>query len=393
MSGMRKRIVAITIFLATLLMAVGAAEESTGDLWSKFQQTRQSERTLHQVFDVTQQEAAGAVYRQALWRYQISVDLSQGKWRQQFVGVEGNRTEIFDGQDLSFLFKGETDYVRKKGDKKDPQLPEPYDNKLDWSKAKAVQQLPCGFAQNDHTCVIVEAPMKAWIRPGLPGEVTKMLDGKARVMIDPETGVWLRAHVLAMIDQGNGLSVQRETSYTARELNYSALADPTLFKLPEGMHEVGSFKPWDAVRIRKELGGKPAPELQLTDLQGKTVSLADLRGKTVLLDFWATWCQPCVADGPSIDALHRKFGGKNLQIVGISVGEDRDTVEKFLQKHPHQFPIVLSSDNLMPNVYQINIIPTYMVIGADGTLVTVEQGDRGFGELRKALEKSGMSAE
>jgi hypothetical protein len=78
-----------------------------------------------------------------------------------------------------FLFKGETDYVRKKGDKKDPQLPEPYDNKLDWSKAKVVQQLPCGFAKNDHTCVIVEAPMKAWMRPGLPGEVTKMLDGKA----------------------------------------------------------------------------------------------------------------------------------------------------------------------------------------------------------------------
>jgi hypothetical protein len=118
MSGMRKRIVAITIFLATLLMAVGAAEESTGDLWSKFQQTRQSERTLHQVFDVTEQDAAGAIYRQALWHYRISVDLSQGKWRQQFVGLEGNRTEIFDGQDLTSCSRGRRITFGRRGTKR-----------------------------------------------------------------------------------------------------------------------------------------------------------------------------------------------------------------------------------------------------------------------------------
>src|SRR5262245_48477073 len=79
-------------------------------------------------------------------------------------------------------------------------------------------------------------------------------------------------------------------------------------------------------------------------------------------------------------------------IIGISIDEDRETVE-YLKKHPHGFPVVLSSENSLPRPYQIGVLPTYLVIGADGTLISAEEGDQGFGRLRKTLEKAGMVTE
>jgi hypothetical protein len=75
------------------------------------------------------------------------------------------------------------------------------------------------------------------------------------------------------------------------------------------------------------------------------------------------------------------------------VGEDRTIVEKYLQKHPHSYPVVLSSENQMPRPYEIGVFPTYLIIGSDGTLMTAEEGDKGFAKLRKELEKAGMETE
>ena len=82
-----------------------------------------------------------------------------------------------------------------------------------------------------------------------------------------------------------------------------------------------------------------------------------------------------------------------MKVIGISMDEDRETVEEYLKKHAHNFPVVLSSDNLMPPAYQIHVFPTYLVIGPDGTLVTAEQGDRGLSSLQKTLKKAGMQTE
>ena len=141
------------------------------------------------------------------------------------------------------------------------------------------------------------------------------------------------------------------------------------------------------------MAGRVAPELQVTDIQGKAISLAELKGKTVLLDFWTTWCPPCQADAPSISKLNQKYGDKNLAIVGISVDEEREIVEKYLKKHPDSYPVVLSSENQMPRPYQIGVFPTYLIISPDGTLMTAEEGDKGFVKLRKELQKAGLEAE
>jgi len=111
-------------------------------------------------------------------------------------------------------------------------------------------------------------------------------------------------------------------------------------------------------RMNSALAGKPAPELSVTTLDGKTVTLESLKGKTVLLDFWATWCPPCRVDTPVLDKLHEKYGSQ-LAIVGLSIGEPRDVVEKFLKKNPHGFPIAVTSENELARPCLVEALPTY----------------------------------
>jgi len=159
------------------------------------------------------------------------------------------------------------------------------------------------------------------------------------------------------------------------------------------MHEVNKLSSWNAAKIKNELGSKPAPELAVTDMAGKPVTLAAFKGKTVLLDFWTTWCPPCRADAPALEKLYRKYSPQDLVILGISVSEDRAIVEKFLKEHPYSFPVVLTTENEMPRPYQVGALPTYIVIGRDGTVTSAVEGDQGFADLRKLLKKAGLEVE
>jgi thiol-disulfide isomerase/thioredoxin len=163
-----------------------------------------------------------------------------------------------------------------------------------------------------------------------------------------------------------------------------------MFAVPTGLREVNALSDWGAARMQKRMGGKEVPELKLRDMNGNIVDIAALKGKTALLDYWTTWCPPCRADAPALDSLHKKYGDKELAIIGISVSEERDVVEKFLSKHPHSFPVVLTTENEMPRPFQIGVFPTYVVIDKDGVLTSVVEGDQGFGQLRKLLKKAGM---
>ena len=176
-------------------------------------------------------------------------------------------------------------------------------------------------------------------------------------------------------------------------MSYGGPVDASLFTRPSGVHEVKEFSKWSAAKIRKQLAGKPAPELALTDLKENPLALSDFKGKTVLLDFWTTWCRPCRADGPALEKLYRKYGDKDLMIVGISVGEQRGIVEQFLRQNPHSYPIVLSTENEMPMPYHISALPTYIVIDRDGAVATAAQGDQGYEDLRKLLKKAGLESE
>jgi len=220
-----------------------------------------------------------------------------------------------------------------------------------------------------------------------------MLQGSARIFLDTETGLLLSLRTVEVIENQRG-GYQSDVSYLLQRMRYGKPADPSIFQLPSNdMREVKELSRWSAAKIKKQLSGKPAPELAARDLQGKPVALSAFKGKTILLDFWTTWCAPCRADGPALDKLYRRYSEQDLMIVGISVSEERAIVEKFLSEHPHSFPIVLTTANEMPRPYQVGVLPTYIVIDRDGTVTAAVEGDQGFADLRRLLKKAGLEVE
>ena len=383
------------LLVVAMFMALNASgQTATSGLWTtEFKARRERLPGLHQEFEVVQSYKTNLRSQSSLRK--IVLDMSQNKWRERFVSGSGDRIRIFDGQDL-FLMEAEGDeYVRaKRKAKEDDPEPGPYGSSdLDWAKAKELERRPCGFKGRDHTCIIISVPIKTLMAFGTGILITRISEGIALLAFDSETGMLIQSKRQAVIDNGRG-GYQYNLTYSLTTMSYGARPDATLLKLPEsGVHEVKELTRWNVARIKKQLIGKPAPELEVMDIEGNPVSLAELKGKTVLLDFWTTWCPPCVADAPALDKLYRKYGGKELMIVGISVSEERGIVENYLKSHPHSFPVVLTSENELPRPYQIGVFPTYMVIDPDGTLTTAVEGDQGFGELRKFLQKAGMEAE
>lgn len=384
-----------------LIVSSASGQEPASKLWTDLKAKREMLPGLHQEFEVSRTSSTHSLSRS--FQERIVIDVADKKWRERSISGSCDCIRIFDGQDLLLMEADGNEYKRlnRKSKDDDPE-PEPYGTPdLDWRKAKEIARRPCGFSTKDHSCIIIDVPEKAWARAGKGTLVTRLAAGVSRLAIDSETGALVRSDNEEVIERslhdGPGQSpgaYKVNRTYSLTRMTYGAVLDIALFKLPEaGMREVKEFTKWDAARIRKELAGKPAPELEVTDIKGNSVSLASLKGKTVLLDFWTSWCPPCLADAPSLDKLYARYGGKNLMIIGISVSEERKIVETFLQKKPHAFPVVLTIENEMPRPYQVGLFPTYMVIAPDGTLSAAFEGDQGFGELRRHLERAGTPTE
>jgi cytochrome c biogenesis protein CcmG/thiol:disulfide interchange protein DsbE len=385
--------ISAVLLLAALCVALNVgAETPASALWNELKTKRDKLPSLHQEFDVLQ--TSKMPHGDRSFERQIVLDMSQGQWREKSLSGSGTRVRIFDGKDLFLMEDQGDEYILTKHQSKDDDpLPSPYGlGDPDWSKAMEVKRRPCGVPGNDHTCVILEATLKPWMRSLPGGHFTKLLEGTTRVALDTETGLLISSHTAQLIDSGKS-TYESDTACTLKRMSAGAPVEASLFKLPPGMHEVKELSKWNAAKIKKQLVGKPAPELTLTDLKKNPVTLSGFKGKTVLLDFWTTWCPPCRADGPALDKLYQKYGDKDLMIVGISVSEERGIVEKFLSEHPRSYPTVLTSENDMPAAYQIAVFPTYIVIDRDGTIAAAVEGDKGFGDLRKLLKKAGLQSE
>jgi len=116
-------------------------------------------------------------------------------------------------------------------------------------------------------------------------------------------------------------------------------------------------------------GGKPAPAFTLQDLNGKNVSLADFQGKVVVLDFWATWCPPCVKEIPHFIELYEQYKDKGLAMVGISLDrEGVGVVKAFVQKYQIKYPIMMTDGKVDKAFGGITSIPTTFLIDSAGNI-------------------------
>jgi len=110
----------------------------------------------------------------------------------------------------------------------------------------------------------------------------------------------------------------------------------------------------------------PAPDLNLQDLTGAPVSLRGLRGRVVLVNLWATWCPPCKAEMPTLQAFYEKYQDKGFTLVAINQEETREVVAPFVQTYGLTFPVWLDLEYLAEKKFNTMNLPSSYVIDRNG---------------------------
>lgn len=125
--------------------------------------------------------------------------------------------------------------------------------------------------------------------------------------------------------------------------------------------------------------GDTAPSFTLPDIQaGKpAISLESLRGKTVYVDFWASWCAPCLRSMPLINELYGKYHDRDFEVIAINVDDPIEDGQDFLLDTPLDFLIAADTDNTVLNEFEVRGMPTSFLIDKDGTVRMVHLGFRG----------------
>lgn len=122
--------------------------------------------------------------------------------------------------------------------------------------------------------------------------------------------------------------------------------------------------------------GSFAPAFELQRDATSTFSLSSLRGKVVYLDFWASWCPPCMVSLPWMNDLHKKFPADHFQIVAINVDEQDKEAERVIKKLKPEFMILRDPKGAIPSLYRIATMPTSFIIRKDGTIAKIHSGFR-----------------
>lgn len=121
--------------------------------------------------------------------------------------------------------------------------------------------------------------------------------------------------------------------------------------------------------------GRPVPEIVVDRLDGKSLAVSSLRGKVVLLDVWASWCGPCTKELPMLDAIAGRLRKRGVEVLAVSVDQDRENVDKFLADHPHRnLTVAHDPKGAIADTFQPEKMPTSYVIDRAGIVRYVNGG-------------------
>jgi thiol-disulfide isomerase/thioredoxin len=142
--------------------------------------------------------------------------------------------------------------------------------------------------------------------------------------------------------------------------------------------------------------GVKLPDFSETDFAGKPLSLSALKGKYVLIDVWATWCHPCVADMPNVVAVYDKYHDKGLEVIGISLDDSKEKLAKFLTEKKIPWPQFFDGqgwDNKLGNLYGVRSVPTVYLLDKEGKIIaTGLEGEKLIKAVDKLFEEEGKKS-
>ena len=121
-------------------------------------------------------------------------------------------------------------------------------------------------------------------------------------------------------------------------------------------------------------GAVSAQSFAFKDMQGGEQRLQDYRGKWVLVNFWATWCPPCLEEIPDLVALHEAHKNKDLVVIGIALDSPRESVVEFVAKKKISYPVVFGDYDLAGQIGEVEALPTSYLFDPAGKLVSYQQG-------------------
>ncbi len=136
-----------------------------------------------------------------------------------------------------------------------------------------------------------------------------------------------------------------------------------------GLLAVPACTPSSAVSV-----GELAPDFTLVDLEGNQVSLSDFRGKTVFINFWATWCPPCRAEMPEIEAIYQEYTDKDVVVIGVDLWQSDDVVRQYIQEDGYSWTFVTDTTGVVTANYEVKAIPTSFFIDKEGIIQVVHVG-------------------
>jgi peroxiredoxin/outer membrane lipoprotein-sorting protein len=251
------------------------------------------------------------------------------------------------------------------------------------ANARMLREEALQIEGNSVPCYVLKlTPPASDAEAGVETDKTLWID-KTRYVILKEVS---RSEKKAVVPE-DALQLTRTTVFNRVDINESLSHDLFVFQPPEGARQVENFDsraPAAGNQARQE-----APDFTLEDLDGHSFHLKSQRGKAVLIEFWASWCGPCRIEMPFVEKLYRRFQHNGLVVVGVN-DEDPEVAQEFLQDKDFTFPMLVDANQEVASAYEVEAIPTLVLIDQEGHIVRRNVGLGDERKLREDLKKIGI---